>query len=287
MALQVSQLPKNIGVQVYGFDPMNLSAADISQFQTLFNDNSVILIRNIPLSPEKHLELTKALGEPGIHPMATGRLEGYPEILVPRPYGLATSEDPEEIIGRIPWHADLTFTTSPPRGALLRAVEIPAEGGQTGFIDTARVYSELDASLKQRIQGLQAVHRMVYGQRQLGFDVDEQQAAEVSKRFPDVTQPLVQTDPESGVVSLNISPLFLEYILDMASGESRALLDELQTIATQEQYVYWHEWQQDDLVIWNNYRTLHCAAGHPQKFPRTMHRTTLESRTAMGKLLAA
>lgn len=287
MALQVSQLPKNIGVQVYGFDPMNLSAADISQFQTLFNDNSVILIRNIPLSPEKHLELTKALGEPGIHPMATGRLEGYPEILVPKPYGLATSDDPEEIIGRIPWHADLTYTTSPPRGALLRAVQIPAEGGQTGFIDTARVYADLDEPLKRRIQDLRAVHRMVFGQRQLGFNINAQQEAEVSERFPDVTHPLVQVDPESGVASLNISPLFLEYILDMDRDEGRALLDQLGDMATQEQYVYWHDWQQDDLVIWNNYRTLHCAAGHPQKFPRTMHRTTLECRTTMGKLLAA
>ena len=287
MTLKVSPLPKDIGVQVYGFDPLKLGTEEVSQFQTLFDNNSVILIRNIPLSPEKHLELTKALGEPGVHPIATGRLEGYPEILVPKPYGLATSEDPEEIIGRIPWHSDLTFTTKPPRGALLRAVEIPEEGGQTGFIDTARVYSDLDESLKRRIDNLQAVHRMVHGQRQLGFDVDDEKAYEVSQRFPDVVQPLVQIDPESGVVSLNISPLFVEYIVGVSQDESRALLNELLTFATQDQYVYWHEWQLDDLIIWNNYRTLHCAAGHPQKFPRTMHRTTLECRTTMGELLAA
>jgi len=40
--------------------------------------------------------------------------------------------------------------------------------------------------------------------------------------------------------------------------------------------VYWHDWKADDLIIWNNYRTLHSAAGQKKRFVRTMNRATIE-----------
>lgn len=285
MALEHRSLPKAVGIQILGIDPLNLSNEEAAELRQAFNTHSVLLLRGIHLSPRAHVELTHVLGEPDIHPIATGRLEGYPEILVPKPYGLTHSDDPDEIIGRIPWHSDLTYTTTPPRGALLRGVEIPAEGGRTGFIDSAAVYQALGNDMQQRIEQLEAVHRMTRGQRMLGFELDDEKAAQVASQFPDVIQPLVLRDPETREPALNISPLFADEVLGMDPTAGDALLQELTEFATRETFVYWHDWQEDDLVIWNNYRTLHCAEGHPQKFARTMHRTTLKAEQALGRLL--
>lgn len=39
---------------------------------------------------------------------------------------------------------------------------------------------------------------------------------------------------------------------------------------------YWHDWKPGDLVIWNNYRALHSAAGHKNRYVRMMNRATIK-----------
>ena len=62
---------------------------------------------------------------------------------------------------------------------------------------------------------------------------------------------------------------------EIGGAEEAALLERLREFATQSRFVYWHEWKTDDLIIWNNYRALHSAAGHKNRYVRTMNRTTL------------
>ena len=37
--------------------------------------------------------------------------------------------------GEADWHTDMCFIETPPIGSLLRALEIPSEGGDTSFMD--------------------------------------------------------------------------------------------------------------------------------------------------------
>ena len=238
-------------------------------------ENSVLVFRDARLTPESHVALTRVLGEPEIHPMVVARQADHPEIIEPRPYGAEDTEDPEAIVGHITWHADQTYTQRPCRGALLRAIEIPPEGGETGFVDTAAVYETLSDGVKAEIEGLEIVHRLSRGRRLLGLAGDDEQAREMATRFPDVVHPLVRVDPESGTRSLDVSPMFADEVLAWPSEKSEELLEMLLEFATQERFVYWHHWKPEDLVVWNNYRTLHCAAGHKKKYTRTMNRTTL------------
>jgi alpha-ketoglutarate-dependent taurine dioxygenase len=61
----------------------------------------------------------------------------------------------------------------------------------------------------------------------------------------------------------------------MDPDESRALLDRLLTQATQDRYVYQHEWRVGDLVIWDNTGTMHRVVPYAADSGRLMHRTTL------------
>ena len=57
--------------------------------------------------------------------------------------------------------------------------------------------------------------------------------------------------------------------------EARAYLRDLVEHATQRQFVYVHTWQVDDLVVWDNRRTMHRARPFPAEEPRDVRRTTL------------
>jgi len=63
--------------------------------------------------------------------------------------------------------------------------------------------------------------------------------------------------------------------MDLATG--KALLQRLHDWAGQPKYVYVHKWQQGDLVIWDNYGTMHRATPYAVDSGREMHRTTIEA----------
>ena len=56
------------------------------------------------------------------------------------------------------WHADSTFMPAPPFGAVLRAVQIPAVGGDTCFASMYAAYDALSPSMQRQLDGLTAVH---------------------------------------------------------------------------------------------------------------------------------
>ena len=276
MKLEFVALPNHVGSEIRGLDPREIRGVEEVAFREAFLHNSVLLLRDAQLTPDSHLALTRILGDPEIHPMAKARPGQHPEIIEPS-YPAENSEDPDAIVGHIPWHADQTYTQRPPRGALLRAIEIPPEGGQTGFIDTAAVHEALPASMKAEIEGLELVHRLARAHRLLGLHHDDEKARELADRFPDIAHPLVRVDPTSGIRSLDISPMFADAVVGWPTDRSDALLEDLRVFSTQNRFVYWHDWKAGDLVIWNNYRTLHSAAGHKKRYVRTMNRTTIEA----------
>jgi alpha-ketoglutarate-dependent taurine dioxygenase len=64
--------------------------------------------------------------------------------------------------------------------------------------------------------------------------------------------------------------------------ESRALLEELTEWCTQPRFRYTHEWQQGDLVVWDNTGMLHRALPYDVSSQRTLHRTTVRGEEAFA-----
>ena len=67
---------------------------------------------------------------------------------------------------------------------------------------------------------------------------------------------LVRTHPTSGRKSLFLSA-HIGTILGWPQPEALAFIRDLTEHATQEQFVYSHQWTQHDLVIWDNRTTMH------------------------------
>lgn len=281
MPLRIEPTSAPVGAFVMGLDLANLSQAETGKLYQAFLDHGVLVFRGQTFDAAQMLALSDLFGETGLHPIEALRHKEVPKLIV-----LAANngepvagDDPtaDERIGAIPWHTDLIYTERPNRGALLRAVTIPKEEGQTGWIDTTRVYRRLPGKIKTRIQGLRIVHSYALThsrQSMVGGSPD---------LFADVVHPLVYVHPETDQPVLNISASSAKQILGLPADEASELLDYLVDFACDEGEAYVHEWQPDDVVLWDNWRTMHRAYGHLKRYPRLMHRTTLCSELKLGQ----
>ena len=64
--------------------------------------------------------------------------------------------------GEAVWHTDMSYVEQPPKASMLYALEIPAEGGNTYFVNMYSAYAALPSELKQRIVGLKIKHDGTY-----------------------------------------------------------------------------------------------------------------------------
>ena len=172
------------------------------------------------------------------------------------------------------WHTDDSYFAIPAKATLLHGIEIPSRGGGTWFCNMHSVYEALPAKLRQRIDGMRAIH---------GYDTPRarnrpsartpQEIAET----PDVEHPLVRTHPETGRKALYLNPNRLDRIVGLERAESDALLDELADEARKPQHHFGHVWTAGDIVIWDNRATMHrVMIDYPTGEPRVMQRVLIE-----------
>jgi alpha-ketoglutarate-dependent 2,4-dichlorophenoxyacetate dioxygenase len=110
----------------------------------------------------------------------------------------------------------------------------------------------------------------MYSRGSLGFDVTDEEKV----MFKPVLQKLVRVHPGSGRKSLYLSS-HAGTIVDWLIPEARMLLKDLTEHATQRCFVYTHQWQQYDLVMWDNRCTMHRVRSFDESQVRDMRRTTV------------
>lgn len=295
MSFEARRLDAEVGVEIVGLDlDRPLSDATRQDLYDVWLDAGIMLFRGIGTSSERHLALSRCFGKLEVHPVESIRLEDHPEIISLSSVGdnepIIHYFDGEPIAGMIPWHSDLIYMPTPCRGALLRMVEKPSRGGQTGWIDTAAAYQALSAATRQRIEPLEARFDFVADICEMRFGRPEKlrhgsMGTTPFPEFPPVAQPLVWTHPESGKKSLNVSPVQLVSVIEMDEAEGDALLEELVTHTTDGRFTYVHDWELGDMVLWDNWRTMHSAFGTPLECEREVQRTTLKGEHTTGRLL--
>ena len=97
---------------------------------------------------------------------------------------------------------------------------------------------------------------------------------EMRATMPAVRHPLVRTMPY-GRQSLYLGGHAVG-IVGWPEEKALALLGELYDFATQDRFIYVHEWRQGDLVIWDNRCTLHRATPlESDAWKRDVRRTTI------------
>ncbi len=173
------------------------------------------------------------------------------------------------------WHTDSSYRTLPSMGSLLHGIEISRTGGITQFINMYMVYDELPESLKRQIEGRKARHDFSMLSRLVGSPppTEEEKAA-----MPPVWHPMVRKHPVTGRKCLYISSIYNDAVEGMEDGPARRLIEELSAFAAQPKYMYRHEWEPHDVLMWDNRCTVHAVTPHDPTERRVMHRTTIVGR---------
>ncbi|MFC4951053.1 TauD/TfdA dioxygenase family protein [Pseudonocardia sp. GCM10023141] len=188
------------------------------------------------------------------------------------PAGIYDGDDEVE------WHADNSFKPRLTRATLLYSVITPELGGQTRFADSTRAYTDLPAELKERIEGLRAIHsiqRLAALQTQASGGQSSAAAGSLASR-PEVEHPLVQTHPVTGARSILLGSMVIRGIVGLAEKDTNRLLDDLLERVTSTPYVYTHRWSQGDLVVWDNLAILHTASPcDSSRHHRLLYRTSV------------
>ena len=173
------------------------------------------------------------------------------------------------------WHTDSSFRQIPSKGSILHGIEVTSPGGETLFANMCLAYEALDEKLKSRIAGLTVTHSHDHI-LSLSDELYSRQHRGEYTPLPPVIHPLVRMHPETGKHSLFLSPHTMTGIVQLPGQQGMALLDELIAHATQDRFVYCHQWRQHDVVMWDNRCTMHAVTPFDnQTQRRIMHRTTI------------
>ena len=277
-AIQIKKIGEALGAEVSGVDASKPVSADtFAAIRKAWLDNLVIRFRGQKLTDPQMLEFSRLFGEldpPGPNPYGKPFLPRHPEMNV-----ISNVKEGGVPIGGLGdgeaiWHSDMTYVDTPPSAALLYALELPAEGGDTYWANMYLAYEALPADMKKRIEGLKAIHDATYnsaGIKRKGYD-----DVTDPRRAPGAHHGLVRRHPETGRKCLFLGRRRNSYIVGLPLEESEAMLDTLWAHATQPRFAFCQQWQVGDLMIWDNRCTLHRRDPFDPNARRVMHRTQIK-----------
>ena len=284
MAIHTQAHDNKIGHEIKNVDlSQQVDDDTLAMIVQAFEACGVVVLRNQQISPEQQIAFSKRLGSLTRYMIDDYLLPGHPEIFVVsnilekgRPIGLEDAGSQ--------WHSDMCFSPNPPSGSLLYVLEVPTlDGitfGDTRFSSMQDAFDALPGSMQKKIFNLRVVNS--YSRyaaqkklRQVAKGAQQKDAPKFNVP-PDIAQPLVRQHPKTGRNFLYLSEGLSVEIVGLPDDEGQALIHELLTHATQPRFMYQHAWRPGDLVIWDNYSSIHKATvDYALPLRRLMYRTTL------------
>ena len=263
--MKVKQLTGNIGAEIGGIQIADAHSDDtIAEIRAALLAHKVIFFRGQDnLTPERHIAFGRRFGELEIHPL-TPKDQENPE-LFRIPTG-GTFGGPDI------WHSDVTWRPEPSMGSILAIRQVPKLGGDTVWADMGLAFDMLPDDLKQRIEGLEAVHDFT---RAFGRGRPEEVQAKMREQNPPATHPVVRTHPETGRKTLYVNPSFTWYIEGMGREESDALLDVLYRQTSIPDIQVRFKWSRNSVAFWDNRATQHYAINDYLPDKRVVERVTV------------
>ena len=224
-------------------------------------EHLVVCIRRQRLNYGEFAAFGRQFGEPMVHVEKDLLIEEFPEVMT---LSNADGRPERQRNGGNHWHTDLVFTENPASFTMLNAVAVPRIGGETGFANQCSAYEALPEGLKKEADNITVAH--CYEGRRDGS-------------FPTVFHPLVRSHPVTGRKALygaNSTCIGIKGMDDEASAD---VLARYREYALADSVQYYHQYEDDDVVIWDNALTLHTGPRLEQAGgsvdPRIMNRISV------------
>jgi taurine dioxygenase len=246
------------GVEVAVGSIGDLTAQQREELQQLYTTDGLILIRGLALSMDEQLQLCNVFG-----PVLPGSRENY----------LVSNVLPDGLLGSkaLLFHHDVPFVPEPYLGGSLHAIDVTEGVSATRFASGFHAYERLPQALRDRIDGMHALHarKRVEGRRTKLTDLLPRDVAAV--------HPVVGHQERTGRPFVFVDEDMTACIVGMNEQKSDALLEELFSYLYVEDLVYEHVWRNGDIVIWDNYAIQHARHEVAPVGNRTLQRVTIAS----------
>ncbi|MDP6867432.1 MAG: TauD/TfdA family dioxygenase [Acidimicrobiales bacterium] len=191
-------------------------------------EHHLVVIRSLDPTPEEHVQLAAAFGDPIAPEDHLPKRDGHPMVCR---FDSAVGYKADR------WHTDGTFRDVIPSAAVLVMRTSPATGGDTAWSNCSAAYEDLSDGMKGLLEGRKALH----------------------DQGPDAkaVHPVVVAHPETGRPILFVNDIFTRGIMNLPPDESSAVLPFLIRHVGRPEFTYRHRWAEGDVVIWDNRSTQH------------------------------
>lgn len=248
--IEIVRVEANLGAEIRGFDlaaPLTGEAADL--LRALLWEHQVLFFRDTGIDDEKQAEIGRIFGPPVADSIARRRGVRDDDVLP-----MNTGPYANSYYGTR-WHADATYLETPYLVSVLRSVIAPELGGDTAFSSGIAAYEALSDEVKDRIDGLTAIHRPNSKAYQLIEDKDE--LRNYLDEYSGVEHPVVITHPFNGRKVLYVNETFTHEIVGLPDEEGKQLLNYLTQQFYRPENIVRFKWRPGSVAIWDNRAVQH------------------------------
>ena len=268
VSIEVRPLSALIGAEVLGVDlRAPLAAADVSAIETALLDHLVVFFRGQDVTPKQQIAFARQFGEISIPPI-TPKYGTDPELVV-------LDQVSPKGEGADAWHSDNTFMAEPPMGSILKAVQLPAVGGDTCFASMYAAYEALSLPVRALVDELRAVHDLTRPlQKAIAAGHSTADLGELQKKWPPVEHPVARTHPQTSRKALYVNRNSTTHLVGLSERENEVLLPFLVDHVRSPQFQCRFHWDVGSIAFWDNRSVQHYAVPDYTE-RRVMHRVTL------------
>jgi alpha-ketoglutarate-dependent taurine dioxygenase len=247
--------------------------AVVETVRAALEERGVLVFPQLALSDEEQLAFTDRLGE---RVNFTRQVPGS-DASAPDVYKVTLDKkintEPDYVLGTFFWHVDgMTLDMPLPKATVLSARRLSDTGGATEFANLYAAYEALPDEEKKDLAELRVIHTLEASIRPVYGHPPQERIERWRGMAQPMEHPLVWTHAD-GRKSLLLGT-HADGVVGWPGPHGRALLWRLQQWAAQPDFVYRHNWQVGDLVIWNNEGLMHRVVPYTDG-RRTMHRTSI------------
>jgi taurine dioxygenase len=284
MSITVTPMSDACGAEISGInlrEPINAAAA--KEIEQAFHEHVVVVFRGQDITEEEQMAFATALG--GLGERRKSPNGNNPGGSYETPFMFVTNiidEKTGEPIGAFGdgemwFHHDTSYYEMPHKATLLYSITLPSSGGNTCFSNMYKAYENVPADLKAKLDGRKVLQIHDYKRRER-IDIYN---SDISGMLQ-YEQPIFVSHPVTKRKALYISRLMSAKIEGLAPDENEAILNQLFDISEDPSVVFEHEWKKGDLVMWDNYASIHMRRDFPRDEPRLMRRLTLKGYGALN-----
>jgi taurine dioxygenase len=271
MGLDIEPVTPSIGGIVRGIDlSQALDGATFSAIEAGLMDRQVLFFRDQEITAEQQRDFAARFGPLHIHPIYP-RSDRVPEIMI-------LDTELNDLRDNALWHSDVSFSVTPPLGAVLVARKVPQAGGDTLWASATAAYDGLPEVLKRLLDGLTATNDLAKSFPEARFGATAAALAQLEKAKrdnPPVSHPVIRMHPVTGRRAIFVNEGFTTRIDGLDADSSETLLNLLYRHMTRPEYTVRWRWRQGDVAVWDNRVTQHYATDDYRPHQRIMHRATI------------